>query len=278
MKPLLVRIAGILLIAASITGFLFSVAGLVIIWRLEPRLAASSLSTIALLERTLETTASGLEVASSSLSTANGTVANLEMTTRGAGGTIGGTIPLIESMADLAGEDLPVTVRATQQSLAVVESSATVVDSTLRVLAALPLLLGAEYSPPVSLQTSIAGVSDSLEGLPAALIEMRTSLHTTADNLERVEADMDKVAVGIGAIKTDLANAQAVISQYQGVIKELRASLEALRAGLPRWLRLIALSISLILVWLGVAQFGLLTRGLEMIGRSRRTRINRDGP
>lgn len=278
MKRLLSRLIGIMLIAASITGMLFSLAGLAIVWRLEPRLTASSLSTIALLERTLVTTASGLDVASSSLSTAGGTITNLERTTRGAGGTIGGTIPLIESMADLTGEDLPATIRATQRSLAVVESSATVVDSTLRVLAALPLLLGAEYSPPVSLQASIADVSDSLDGLPASLIEMQTSLHTTADHLEKVEADLDEVAGGIGEIKTDVADAQVVISQSQAVITELRAGLETLRAGLPRWLRLIGLSISLILAWLGVAQFGLFTQGVEIIGRSRRPHINRDGP
>jgi hypothetical protein len=39
---------------------------------------------------------------------------------------------------------------------------------------------------------------------------------------------------------------------------------------LPGWLSVIRLGISLMLIWLGIAQIGLLTQGWELIQRSRK--------
>jgi hypothetical protein len=67
-----------------------------------------------------------------------------------------------------------------------------------------------------------------------------------------------------------LRDAQGVVSRYQGVVASLQADMRTLRGELPSGLNLVAWGIALILIWLGVAQVGLLSQGLEMLGRSRR--------
>lgn len=42
-----------------------------------------------------------------------------------------------------------------------------------------------------------------------------------------------------------------------------------LQEGLPRWLAWMRLGFSLVLIWLGIAQIGLLTQGWELMGRGR---------
>jgi uncharacterized YccA/Bax inhibitor family protein len=94
---------------------------------------------------------------------------------------------------------------------------------------------------------------------------MERGLNTTADNLARIETDVAGMADNIGQIDTSLAGAQSVIDQYQGVVRELQAELATIREGLPRWLHWLRWGISLTLVWLGIAQLGLLSQGLEMV-------------
>lgn len=268
MKQFLARLIGITLILGAILGLVFSIAGLVVVSRVEYQVTNRTLAGLNLLDRALVATADGLSVADESLREAEDTVASLETTTLGMSQTISDTIPLVDSVANLVGEDLPDSIGAAQTALAAAESSAQVVDDTLALLAALALLGGVEYAPPVPLHTSIAQVSDSLDSLPASFSEMQIGLDTTANNLARIETDIAGIADNIGQTDASLADARSVVAQYQAVVADLQAEVVTIREGLPRWLRLLRWGISLTLVWLGIAQLGLLSQGLEIIRRS----------
>jgi hypothetical protein len=70
-------------------------------------------------------------------------------------------------------------------------------------------------------------------------------------------------------INTGLADAERVVGRYQGVVADLQADVRTLRDRLPTWLTWASVGISLVLLWLGTAQLGLLIQGLGMIERSR---------
>jgi methyl-accepting chemotaxis protein len=264
-KQLLTRFVGFILVIGAILGLAFSIAGLVVVSRVERQVTARVLTGLDMLDRSLAATADGLSVADESLREAGDIVAATETATLGMSQTISDTIPLVNSVAALVGEDLPNSIGAAQTALDSAAASAKVVDDTLAVLATLAVLGGAEYAPPVPLHASIAQVSDSLDSLPASFSEMERGLNTTADNLARIETDVAGMADNIGQIDTSLAGAQSVIDQYQGVVRELQAELATIREGLPRWLHWLRWGISLTLVWLGIAQLGLLSQGLEMV-------------
>ncbi len=56
------KLIGILLLIAALIGLIFSVAGITILWRVEPNITAGIETTVDLLVDTLETTSQGLVV------------------------------------------------------------------------------------------------------------------------------------------------------------------------------------------------------------------------
>lgn len=266
MKPTLTRLAGILLIVAAVLGLIVSLAGLILLGRAEQDFSASIANGIALLDRALGTTMEGLAVTSDSLDRAGNTITWLETTTGGFGRAITNTIPTINALSDVLGEDLPATIEATQQALASAQTSAKFLDDAVVLFNA---LRPSEPRTTPPLNETIAEVSASLDGIPAALVKAREGLVRTARNLRRIENNLASVTGGITEIGVGLEDAQSVIVDYQDVVKDLKNKVEVVGDRLPGWLSAARWSLSLVLIWLGIAQIGLLTQGLELIRRGR---------
>ncbi len=268
MKQFSTRIIGYILIVGAILGLILSIAGLITVPRVEQQVTDRALAGLDLLDRALLATAEGLFIADEAVQEASDIVASVQTTTLGAAQAVGDTIPLVNSVAALAGEDLPNSITAAQRALGAAESSAKVVDDTLGVLATLARLGGVEYQPSVPLHASIAQVSDSLDSFSASFSDMENGLITSAENLTHIESDIAKMADSIGQIDANLASAQSVIGQYQDLVADLQAESATIRESLPRWLQLLKWGAWLTLIWLAIAQLGLLSQGLEMIRRS----------
>ncbi len=265
MKRLFIRVLGLVFVAGGVSGFIFCIAALVIMGRTGEQVTAGVMARVELVSRALDTTADGLSLADASLRKAQGTFSLMITATHSLAQSIGDNKPLVDSFATLAGEDLPATITATQTSLAAAQASAKLVDDTLSLLSALPFAQGLHYAPPVPLHTSLAEISHNLDGLSASFQKMQAGLHTTSGNLERVATDITNLADKMDEIAGSFVDAQGVIGRYQGVVAGLQADLLRLRSGLPGWLRLARWGISLVLVWLGIAQLGLLVQGLGLI-------------
>jgi hypothetical protein len=190
----------------------------------------------------------------------------------GVGDAIDGTAPVLDSVTSLIGQQLPSTIEATQSALESVASSAKVVDDVLAMVTAFPLLRMDRYSPDVPLNQGLLEVSSSLNDVPASLKAAETGLSATSGSLVQVKDDFDVMAASIGEISTSLDSAQSVLDQYQDVVGGLQDQLGSLRRSLPNWLHTARLGLSLVLIWLGIAQIGLMTQGWDLIERSRRRR------
>ncbi len=62
-----------------------------------------------------------------------------------------------------------------------------------------------------------------------------------------------------------LTSARAVITQYSGTIDSLQVSIKNLKETLPRTLDAIFFGLFLLFIWLGIAQLGLFTQGLDLL-------------
>ena len=266
MNKYLPRITGVLLLFAATLGWVVSISGLVLFYRAKPKIAESLDSSIDLLARTLDATDNMLAVAGSTLLQAEDDITRIEVTTGDVSVTIGSTSAISEDFADLAGEDIPRLVEDIQTALESMQTSAKLIDDTLGFIAGIPLI-GARYKPTVPLEDSVAQVSESLDDIPRVLSRMESNLELTAGSLEAVEADIESLSESIGEIKTSLATAQEVMVEYQSIVDEAQAGLENVKTGLPVWLRWITLGTTAFLIWLIIAQAGLFTQGLELIGR-----------
>ncbi len=269
LRRILVRLIGIALLLGGIAGLLFGIAGLIVLDRIRDQAEVFIEEQISLVDQALSATAEGLALADTSLSQALETVGTLEQTMSGVSLGISDTVPVLGAISDLLGEQLPTTIGVTQETLYSVATSAQVVDDVLTLITAIPFLGTARYSPDVPLHQGFQEVATSLDGIPASLEAAEDGLTVTQDNLQVLQQDFAVMAQDIGQVGASLEDARLVLDQYQQIVQDLQGMLSSARRSLPDWLTGVQVAVSLVLIWLGIAQLGLITQGWELIGRSR---------
>jgi uncharacterized phage infection (PIP) family protein YhgE len=271
MNRILTRTLGIALITAGVAGLVFSVLGLIAVARLEQRVGSAAIEQVESIDEALAATAEGLTLAESSLAQTVNAAGSLESDVAGLSQAVDDATPTLDSVARFLGEQLPATIETTQEALRSVSESAQIVDDILLLVTNIPVLGMERYNPKVPLHRSFQEVADSLDQFPASLSTAQEGLVATIENLSGLEEDFGAMAEGIGALTTSLESAQSVLVEYQDVVADFQSLTDSVREGLPGWLRWIRLGISAALIWLGIAQIGLITQGWELVGRSRRT-------
>jgi hypothetical protein len=266
MRGLFNKIVGILLIVASLIGLVFSIGGVVVLQRLKPNLTAGMVNGVKLIGATMGTTAQGLEVTQKSLKSSLDSISALQTTVKTTATTLGSIQPLIDDISILMEDELPKTIRATQQSLTTAQESAAVIDTVLITLSAIPLI-GIPYNPEVSLPTALGDVAKTMEGLPEKFIAMKKNLENTGDNLQVVEADLETVAVTIGDIQSGVGQYDSVLKGYQDSLAQVQKQLDGLVKNMPVYINMLVIALTVFLVWMAIAQLGLLTQGWELMHR-----------
>lgn len=259
---------GVLLILAAIIGLLFSISGIVLLWRVQAQIATGLQEGVAILIQTLDTTSQGLEVTQTALESSVASIQAMQSTVETTVKTVNSAGPMVAQISNIMENDLPETILATQQSLQTASESAKVIDGVLRTMSGIPLIGSSiGYNPEVPLNEALDKVSNSLENLPSAFIDMQDSLAQTNNNLETFEADLSTVAASIGGIEKSVAQYKNVVSGYQDSLDQLKTRLKVFSSNLPNILRLTAIGLTVFLVWMTIAQIGLFAQGWEMLTR-----------
>jgi hypothetical protein len=261
LPPNLTRAIGMTLLGAAVLGLLLSLAGLVVVFTVGRQAEAAFMRELDVLDEALAATSDGLAVSNVTLDDTAATIRSLSQTFVSVSVTITETSPIISTMADLAGQDLPQTVNATRQALDSAQETAQVADGVLGSLS----IFGLRYNPEVPLSTAIGEVSTSLEGLPTALGEVSRGLKRANDNLITVAGDLRMVTVGLNAIALSVTELTTVVARYEEVIASLQAEVAQVRAASPGWFFAGRLGLSLLMLWLAVAQLALFSRGWELL-------------
>ena len=259
------RLIGIVFILAAAAGIVFSIVGLIQVWRYRPVVTQTVTDNLAVLDQTLNTTQQGLTIVGQVVETTTVDVASLQTTTQALAQAIHDTNPMLTSLTRLTGTDFPAAITATQTSLASAQSSALLIDNVLAALTNIPLSPVAAYKPAVPLHTALAQVSASLDTLTPSLATINTSLVNGQTNLNVVEVQLISISATTKGISDTLASAQTVIDQYQTVTAQLKLRVEATQLAAPGWMTTATWVLTFVLGWLLIAQLGLAAQGLDML-------------
>ena len=265
---ILKRLVGFLLVVAAVAGIIFSLIGLIGIWRYRPVVTQTVLDNLALSDRALSTTQDVLTIAGQVVQTTTTDVTSLQATSKAIALAIDGTNPMLDSLIGLTSQGLPAAVSATQTSLASAQSSALLIDNVLAALTSIPLS-PITYKPDVPLHTALAQVSTSLNALKPALAAINTSLADGKTNLVTVKVELAKISDTTQGINSTLTSAQTVVNQYKATTSQLKTNVETAQRQAPTWILAIAWILSFLLAWLLIAQLGLGMQGFDLI-RGRR--------
>jgi hypothetical protein len=266
------RIVGILLVIAAVAGIIFSLIGLIEIWRYRPVVTKTVIDNLTLVDQALSTTQDVLTIVDLVVQTTTSDVASLQATTEALALAVHDTNPMLDSLISLTSHDFPAAVRATQTSLASAQSSALLIDNVLATLTSIPFSPVAAYQPAVPLHTALAQVSTSLNSFIPSLTTINTSLTDGKTNLSVVEIELTKISETTQGINISLDNAQTVIDQYKAVTTQLKANVKTAQLGAQTWIMAITWILSFLLGWLLIAQLGLGIQGLDLVRGRRETK------
>lgn len=261
------KILGITFIVAAVIGLIFSLAGIILVWSVRIPLTTNLVSTLELIDTTLEATSSGLTVVEETITQSVSDINSLENTVRTAGQGVEDSVPLVESLSTLMSQDIPTAINATQTSLTTMQDAAGTIESSLKLVTSIPFLPIEGYDPEVSLSESLEDVSQSLDAIPQSLAEMETTMNTTKGNLIMLSAQVNIIARNISELKDSLYELSFVFDQYQDAISTIQTKVDSSRQNLASTITIGAWFFTVILIWLGIAQVGLLTQGIERLDR-----------
>jgi uncharacterized protein YoxC len=266
LKRLFYKIVGISLILAALVGLTVAVIGIIGIWKFEGRVLASLDKTLSFLDTTLKTTADGLTVASDALDQADSSLTTLVTTIDTTGKSVQDLVPLLDVLTSITTISLPDTILSTQKALDSAQASAGIIDSTLDFLSSIPFL-GVKQSPTKApLGKALGDVSASLDDVPTTLKSMDGSLTAARTNLGSIESQFTAISADINKIGDSLDTAKKVTTQYQDMVASLQEKVTQTRENLPVTLALVGSILTILFVWLGLTQIGLMMQGLEMMG------------
>lgn len=266
MNPNIRKISAISLMVLAAISVLISLVILVQVWRIKSPATQRITSALELVDDTLETTYQGLEIAQSSLNSATASAAGLASTLEGLSKTINDTAPMIVSIEDLFREELPNTIRSTQDSLATAQASAKIIDNVLKVVSAIPFVT-LEYNPEVPLHDALGEISDNIDDLPSKFSDLEDGLKKTRQNLIATRADLNQIAGDASDISEDLRAAEDVVRDYRSTINEVQKGLRTIRSNIPTWINYAAWLITFIMTWLIITQLGMFIQGWDLLHR-----------
>ena len=258
------RFVGGALLATGVLGILISMAGMVFVGLAGARAERALSRELVTLDTALLATADGLTVAGDALVSVEGTLGSLGATLSDATASISDTQPTLATIQNLTGTSLPATIRETQVALDSAQIAANAAEDVLGSLR----FLGVRYSPEVPLGTAIGRVGTSLADVPDDLIEVATGLDVASANLTQLTANLAEVAEGIDAIRASVDDSTAVVAQYQTIVEDLRAEVTLVQRDAPGWIATVRWGLYVALIWLALAQIGLLAQGWELLGRA----------
>jgi len=256
------RIIGITMIIFATLSLVITVFGIYQIWQWREPLVENVSSTLDVVETTLQATSEGLVVVGESLDSVISSISGLESTVTTLAKSIEDTAPLVSSLGTLTGDVLPDAIISAQTSLESAQDGARIIDTVLK---ALTIFNRSAYEPEVPLHEALGNVSEGLNDIPESLATMETSLNSTYDNLEVMQADISLIAEDIAAINEGLEEGKNVLKQYQELISEVQTRIDRFQSRLPSIVQTLAWVLTFILIWLGIAQIGLLTQGLALV-------------
>lgn len=270
------RVLGIFLLAIGMIGIALSVAGVIIGRQLVDAIGTGIQSNLQLTSRSLDAVAETLLLAKTTIRDVNNGLETVGTTTTDLGRTINETRPLIDQVNRIASGDVPDSLEAVQTAIPNMVEVAGIIDDTLTTLnnfridesilgLSIQYDLGIDYDPDVPFDDSVSAMGESLEGLPETLRSLQIYMNVTNNNLQTISQGLNQVARDLDTINGRIAAVDPLIDEYIRIVNETQDNTRLIRAQLDQQIRMARLIITLLMVWLGLAQAAPLYLGWELL-------------
>lgn len=247
------RIIGKIMFTSGIVGTIISLLFLIITWIAKVRINNFLLTTYSSMQSVLTISKDGLTLINESIRQAEDSLSMVETVLNDMASSINNLVPITNATAEIIGGDLNTIIMDAQTSLDSASSGSKLVDDTLKILAAIPLL-GLDFQPDVPLHTSLSLLSSDLNNLPGNLSVIQSNLQLTGESIKSLASKISDLSSDLGVFKDNIENSEVIIADYELAIDNLENNLIRIQDKTNLWLTLISILVSLLMVWLLLAQ------------------------
>ncbi len=169
--------------------------------------------------------------------------------------TLDDTVELISTTLDTTADGLVVigqSLQAAADTIAATEEATLAIAQTVH-----------------DIDSVVSGFMDILSFIPGMSTVADSDIDSASENLSSAETEMLAVATNIGAISTNLGDAQEVIDAYQDAVTISQERLQNIQEDGPKWITAMAVMLTVIFIWLAIAQVGLIVQGMEMMHKEK---------
>ena len=263
-EPLKLRKIGRLMAGAAILGMLFSLLGIGGVWAIRPWLTNRVSGIAGLTSDALVTTQSAIGFLSGSVSQVDEDLGLIQSSLESLETSLDSIAVSLTTSSSLIGDDLNLTLSEVQTAITSASASAEFIDDTLAFIAAIPLL-GADYQPDTPLHISLAKVAEDMNDIPDSLASLEASLDTASTDIQSFSDDLTALSDDLTIVMEDLDGAQDILADYDSILSDALLKVDKLESHLTFYSVLASFFLSGMLLWLGVAQFGVYLQAQEYI-------------
>lgn len=262
--PMKLKRIGSLMAGFAILGMLFSLVSIGGIWILRPGITASVSNFVGLTHDTLVTTQSAIGFLSGSVSQVDEDLLLIQSSLESLEASLDSIAASLTTSSSLIGDDFNLTLSEVETAISSAATSAEFIDDTLAFIAAIPLI-GADYQPDTPLHISLAKVAEDMNDIPDSLAALEVSLDTASTDITSFSDDLTALSEDMTAVMEDLDGAQDILSEYDGILTKAILKIETLESRLNLYSFFTSFFLSGMLLWLGMAQFGVYLQAQDYI-------------
>ena len=125
--------------------------------------------------------------------------------------------------------------------------------------------LGIRYAPEEPFDESVNRIGESLEGVPGHLRGLEDYIDVTDANLEIISQDLVAISKDLDVLNDGIADVEPLLDEYIRAATEAGGVIEQTQAGLSAELETAKLVVTVLMIWIGVAQIVPLYLGWGLI-------------
>jgi len=216
------------------------------------------------IQETLSTTSSGLQLINQSLDEVDASFDELQSSLKTLETSIAGLSPFLKDLSELIGTDMASITSEGAITLKSASESSKLIDSTLQMLARIPLLR-LDYVPEVPLHVTLENLSGDISSLSPLLEQITGDLKQSAGDIELLGEDVGALTVQTAEIKASLADAAPILESYQKILSDLQADTDSLFTNMPIYVNIACIALAAFALWAFFSQLMRFLEGLDML-------------
>ncbi|MCJ7696283.1 MAG: hypothetical protein MUO40_12790 [Anaerolineaceae bacterium] len=258
------RVIGKIMYASGIFGIIIAITFSLFTWIAKVQINKFLQTTYTSFQSVIITSKDGLVLINESLQQVDSSLSTIQSIVDNLAISVNNLVPITNETAEIIGNDLNNIVKDAQTSLDSASSSSKIIDDTLKILAAIPLL-GLDFQPDVPLHTSLTLLSSDLNNLPDNLSIIQSNLYQTGDSLGTLASSLFDLSTDLSEFEDDIEKSINVIANYELAADSLEQSLAKIQKYTNLWLTGISILITILMIWLLLAQISPLFQAYDIL-------------